>query len=226
MWSYYGSKSKIAKSYPSPIYDLVIEPFAGAAWYSVLHRRNDVLLNEKNRIIYDIWNWIINEANPETIENHKDFYAGQNINCIDLRKEHKDLIGFCINRGSVSPKNIVQKWSCQVKVKPDWASTTNYQLSRIARLLPEIKHWQVQFDDYRNLPNIEVTWFIDPPYQFGGEHYVVSDIDYSELANWCKERKGQVIVCENSNADWLPFRELIKNAGQRKTTKEMLWTNE
>jgi len=35
MWSYYGSKSKVVKHYPKPKYDLIIEPFAGAAWYSV-----------------------------------------------------------------------------------------------------------------------------------------------------------------------------------------------
>ncbi len=226
MWSYYGSKNKIAKLYPPPRYDLIIEPFAGAAWYSVLYRKGNVLLNEKNRIIYDIWNWLINEANSEMIESHKDFHVGQDISHIDLRKEHRDLIGFCINRGSVAPKNIVQKWSCQVQLNPNWASTTAYQLSRIARLLPEIKHWQVQFGDYKDLPNIRATWFIDPPYQSGGEHYIVNDINYSELANWCRERKGQVIVCESTNANWLPFRELTKSTGQRKKIKEIFWTND
>ena len=49
MFSYYGSKNKIAKLYPLPKYDLIIEPFAGAAWYSVLHRYKNVLLNEIGR---------------------------------------------------------------------------------------------------------------------------------------------------------------------------------
>ena len=226
MFSYYGSKSKIAKLYPLPKYDLIIEPFAGAAWYSILHRDRNILLNEKYETIYNIWNWLINEAEPELILNNSDFYAGQDISQIDLSKPHKDLIGFCINRGSANPKNIVQKWSCQVKSKPFWASTTNYQLKRIAKFLLEVKHWKVQFGNYINLPDIEATWFIDPPYQFGGEHYIVNDINYLELAEWCKTRKGQVIVCENTKADWLPFKTLIEITGQRVKTTEALYLND
>ena len=74
MFSYYGSKNKIAKLNPLPKYGLIIEPFAGAAWYSVLHRDKNVLLNEKYDVIYDIWNWLINEASSELILNNSDFY--------------------------------------------------------------------------------------------------------------------------------------------------------
>ncbi len=225
MFSYYGSKNKIAKLYPLPKYDLIIEPFAGAAWYSVLHRNRNVLLNEKNEVIYRIWNWLLTEASSELLNDNADFYEGQDISQINLQKAHKELIGFCINRGSIAPRNIVQKWSCQVKEKPNWASTTAYQLKRIAKLLPEIQHWQTQFGDYKNLPDIEATWFIDPPYQFGGEHYTVNDVKYSELADWCKTRKGQVIVCENTKADWLPFKALTQITGQRVKTIEAVWSN-
>jgi site-specific DNA-adenine methylase len=225
MWSYYGSKSKIAKLYPLPKYDLIIEPFAGAAWYSVLHRHKKVLVNEKYQVIHNIWNWLINEANSDLILNNVDFIKGQDISQITLDKPHKDLIGFCINRGSIAPKNIVQNWSCQVASKPEWASTTNFQLKRIAKLLPEIKHWETKFGDYKTLPNIEATWFIDPPYQFGGQHYSENEINYTELAEWCKTRKGQIIVCENTKADWLNFKPLIEITGQRAKTVESVFYN-
>lgn len=225
MFSYYGSKKKIAKLYPAPKYDLIIEPFAGSAWYSILHSSKNVLLNEKYNTIYEIWNWLINESNSELILNNADFYNGQDISEIDLPKPLKDLIGFCINRGSIAPRNIVQKWSCQVKSKPNWASTTNYQLKRAAKLINEVRHWEVKFGDYKNLPNIEATWFIDPPYKFGGEHYAVNDIDYSELSDWCKTRKGQVIVCENTKANWLDFKPLVEITGQRVKTIEAIYTN-
>jgi len=226
MWSYYGSKNKIAKLYPIPKYETVIEPFAGAAWYSVLYRHKKVLLNEKYEVIYNIWKWLINEANSELLLQHQDFFVGQDIKLLALTKPHKDLIGFCINRGSIAPKNIVQKWSCQVASKPDWASTTAFALKKIANLLPEIKHWKIQFGDYRSLPDIEATWFIDPPYQFGGEHYSVNSVDYSELAEWCKTRKGQVIVCENTKANWLPFSPLTEIQGQRVKTTEAIYLHE
>jgi len=226
MWSYYGSKCKIAKHYPAPQYGQIIEPFAGAAWYSVLHRLNKVLLNEKDEIIYNIWKWLIEEATAKLLEHNVDFYVGQDIRQISLRSEHRNLVGFCINRGSTAPRNIVQRWSCQVQTKPNWASTVAYQLNRIARQLDEIKHWQIQFGDYRSLPNVEATWFIDPPYQVGGKHYRVNEINYNHLAKWCQKRKGQVIVCENAGARWLPFRKLLKNTGQRKMTTEVIWTNQ
>lgn len=225
MWSYYGSKSKIAKFYPIPKYELIIEPFAGAAWYSVTHRNNNVLLNEKNHVVYNMWSWLINEADSNTILNNSDFYIGQNISDLDVHQSHKNLIGFCINRGSASPKNVVQKWSCQVASRPKWASTTSYQLKRIAALIPEIKHWKIQSGDYTNLPDIECTWFIDPPYQYGGDSYPVNDVNYLDLAAWCMSRKGQVIVCENTKATWLPFVPLIEITGQRSKTTEAVWVN-
>lgn len=225
MFSYFGSKSKIAKLYPRPEYNLIIEPFAGAAWYSVLYKNNDILLNEKYETIYNIWTWLINKADPEIILNYKDFYIGQDISNLNLDKPHKDLIGFCINRGSITPKNIVQKWSCQVKSKPRWASTTSYSLNKIAKLLPNIKHWKIQLGDYKDIPNIEATWFIDPPYQFGGKHYIINNIDYSYLSNWCKTRKGQVVVCENTKATWMNFKPICKITGQKTKTIEAIWTN-
>ena len=37
MFSYYGPKSKIVSLYLKPRYNLVIESFAGCAWYSLLY---------------------------------------------------------------------------------------------------------------------------------------------------------------------------------------------
>jgi site-specific DNA-adenine methylase len=223
MFNYYGGKSKVASLYPAPLHSTIIEPFAGAAAYSALHSDKKVLLNDTYCVVYNIWRWLIDEATPEGILDNVDFYVGQDIRSLDIPQPHKDLIGFCINRGNVSPCNIVQKWSCQVKSRPNWASTTNYRLKQIAKTLPKIRHWSVSCVDYKQLPDIEATWFIDPPYQYGGNYYVESRIDYGELADWCKSRKGQVIVCENTKADWLIFRPLITITGQRHKTTEAVW---
>lgn len=225
MFHYYGSKNKIAKFYPEPKHSLIIEPFAGAAAYSNMYYNLEVLLNDKFDRIYNIWDWLINQASKEFITNNSNFFANQDISLLDFPQAYKDLVGFCINRGSTSPRNIVQKWSCQVKSKPDWASTTWFKLNKIANSLNGIKHWKVLKCDYKELENVEATWFIDPPYQFGGEHYVENKIDYTELAEWCKSRKGQVIVCENSKASWLPFKPLVNITGQRNKTNEVIWVN-
>ena len=226
MFSYYGSKAKIARLYPAPTHKVIIEPFAGAAWYSVLHRSNNVLLNEKYSALFNIWNWLIHEATQEMILQNREFYLGQDIRACNISKSHQDLIGFLINRGSSIPKVTVPRWSCQVKSNPYFASTPYYALTQIAKRLPEIKHWNITLGDYRELPDMEATWFIDPPYQYGGNHYVVNDVDYHELAAWCKQRKGQVIVCENTKATWLDFTPLTRITGQRVKTTEAVWTKE
>ena len=75
------------------------------------------------------------------------------------------------------------------------------------------------------MKNTEATWFIDPPYQFGGHAYVENKINFNHLSNWCKTREGQVIVCENTKADWLPFKPMINNKGTHKITTEAIWSN-
>lgn len=93
--------------------------------------------------------------------------------------------------------------------------------------------WKFFARDYRDIPNIEATWFIDPPYQHQGKIYQggsSEDIDYQELADWCKSRKGQVIVCEDSQADWLPFEDFGRNTTRTQAKKpgarhrEVIWT--
>jgi site-specific DNA-adenine methylase len=225
MFSYYGSKSKIAKFYPKPEYETIIEPFAGGAFYSLFHKNKNIVLNEKNSVISNIWDFLINTATKEEVLAVRDFYLGQNISELKVSKPHKDLIGFCINRGSTAPRNIVPKWSCQVKSRPDWASTPYFRLTEIANSIESVKHFQIFNKSYEELDNVEATWFIDPPYQYGGEFYTENDINFDKLAEWCKTRKGQVIVCENDKANWLDFKPLINIQGQSKKSTECIWTN-
>ena len=73
-----------------------------------------------------------------------------------------------------------------------------------------------------DIPNEKATWFIDPPYQFGGKYYRHNGkkIDYEFLGEWCKNRDGQVIVCENHKADWMEFEPLVGISGQLHKTTE------
>ena len=78
---------------------------------------------------------------------------------------------------------------------------------KLARQLQGIRHWKV-LPDYRlGGMTQEATYFVDPPY-FGrlGKRYPAHDLDYDELARWCRSLSGQVIVCENEGATWLPFK--------------------
>lgn len=50
-------------------------------------------------------------------------------------------------------------------------------------------------------------------------------MDFDALATWCRSRTGQVIVCEQQGATWLPFTPLadaLNSQGKIKT--EVIWS--
>jgi 16S rRNA G966 N2-methylase RsmD len=102
------------------------------------------------------------------------------------------------------------------------------QRERVASQLRCIRHWKIIEGDYTLAPNDRATWFVDPPYQVAGSHYVHRRIDYAALASWCRDRSGQVIVCENAGASWLPFRVFgaMKSGPSKRVSHEMIWTQE
>jgi hypothetical protein len=215
MWSYYGSKSKVVDYYPPPKFDKIIEPFAGSARYSLKHFDRDILLIDKYEVIVKVWNYL-KLASEQDILSLPDLKRHDDIRTIDLDEGARLLIGFCINGGSVTPKNIV----CDFQ---NW----NEDKKRIAKNLFKIRHWEIRLDNYGNLDNTKATWFIDPPYQFGGEYYVMpsTDLDFSKLSDWCMSRNGHVIVCENTKANWMDFKPMRSMKGAVHTTTEAIWSN-
>lgn len=99
---------------------------------------------------------------------------------------------------------------------------------RVANQVQYIRHWKVIEGDYTAAPEVLATWFVDPPYQVAGKYYVHGSkgIDYSALGDWCRSRRGQVLVCENEGADWLPFAPFatLKAGVNGRGSKEVLWT--
>ena len=98
----------------------------------------------------------------------------------------------------------------------------------IASQVDLIRHWEVYNASYEDLPfSGEAAWFIDPPYQRQGQHYRfgAAGIDYPALGEWCRTRPGQVIVCENKGADWLPFTPLtdVKTTRRNSRSAEVVW---
>lgn len=104
----------------------------------------------------------------------------------------------------------------------------NYTINRIAQQLWKIKHWEIRSASFEEIENQKATWFIDPPYQFGGHAYKCSNkyIDYSFLKTWCLSRAGQIIVCENSKATWMDFNHMVNQNCYSGLQKEVIWTNE
>lgn len=217
MFPFYGAKRKIVKYYPKPIYDTIIEPFAGSAGYSQEYYDKNVILIEIDKKIYSTWKYLI-ECSPQDILNLPILKKGENLNNFNLLSiEEKYLLGFFLNPGSSTPKKSPGKF-CK------WDENARLKLSENIK---KIKHWKIYNNSYEEAPDIEATYYIDPPYEIQGKWYMHNNksIDYQKLGEWCQTRKGQVVVCENVGATWLPFEHLVELKGQKHKNTEVVWLN-
>jgi len=226
MFSYYGSKGKIVSKYPKPLHDKIIEPFAGSARYSLLYYDRDVTLVEKYDKVAKIWLWL-QGCSPSDILSLPKMKPGETTDDFEFPCiEAKWLMGFMVQQGVNAPRKTVSKVFGNGKM----GEVIERDKKRVAENIFKIKHWKIILGDYREIENRSATWYIDPPYQHGGEYYHSSvnnkHLDFSELGVWCKGRRGQTIVCENSKSDWLDFKYLSDLSGSKNRTKEVIWYRE
>lgn len=218
MFSYYGSKSKIIHLYPSPKYDLIVEPFAGSARYALKYFERDVILVDKYSVVIDIWKWL-QQCSRNDILSLPKLQKGDDLRTFNLSREEKLFLGMLAGIASTSPRHKISSYSAEQNGRKN-------KMKHIANQLYKIKHWQFIHGTYECLANPAATWFIDPPYFNGGQAYICNNIDFEQLAQWSNERNGQTIVCENANADWMPFQPLCVKRSGVKFQAEMFWTNE
>jgi len=226
-FSYYGSKWRIATKYRCPCPRLgggrIIEPFAGSAAYSLLHYDNEVRLYDKDPIIIGVWQYLI-KATPNEIMELPLIRYDQTVDDLKIPQEARWLIGFWLNKAKSSPAKSPGSWMRKrFQGYQFWGEKIR---KRIAQQVPYIKHWKAEVSDYGNIPNVNATWFVDPPYQDKGRFYRMgsSDIDFPHLGRWCRQLYGQVIVCENTGADWLPFRPFRAVKATTKHSAEVIWS--
>lgn len=230
--SYYGGKHRIAGRYPRPRYDHIIEPFAGSAGYACRYHDLRVTLVERDRYVAEALDYVVRAAPEEivrlpilgpdeTLDDHSELEAGA-----------RNLISFWLNNGTATGARRLSQWAIRYPGNSFyWGAKTR---ERLAEASARIKHWKVVCGDYTSAPDVWATWFIDPPYQGAGKHYRFNFDENKRrlLADWCRARRGQVIVCENEGATWLPFERLCTIAGTakrgaaRKKSVEVIWTND
>ena len=223
MISYYGGKTNVVKLYPSPRYDHIVEPFAGSARYSLQYFERNVTLIDKYEPLIKMWRWL-RDCSPGDIKKLPRLKTGDKLSNYKWScEEERFFMGYIIGYASVFPRNTVTP---RLIIRPNHI---NFGLNRVADNLYKIRHWAMAHGDYRDFPfQSECTWFIDAPYMQGGEKYKHSfkAWQFEGLAKWCRSRKGQVIVCEAGEADWLPFKMLGQNRVVNKHINELIWTNE
>lgn len=224
-WAYYGGKWRAAPRYPKPIHSTIIEPFAGAAGYAMRYPDREVILVEKYPIVAEIWRYLIGASSAEIlriplVESVCDLPSG-------TPEGGRYLVGFCLNAATASPCCVLSSGARFLRAAGrtivGWSEERR---SRVAQQVNSIKHWRIIEGDFSAAPKVEATWFIDPPYNnSAGKSYVHHEIDYSVLGDWCANLSGQVIVCENEGAVWLPFQPFatLKAGVNGKGSKEVLW---
>lgn len=224
---YRGAKWSSARYYPTPKYKMLIEPFAGAAGYAVHYYDRNVRLYDIDERIVSVWDYLI-RVKPRTIR------------ALPARVEHVGDLKCC-----PEARLLISLWLSRcagfVNRRSAWGRDPRYKTifwgeeirERIAVQVPYIKHWKVRHVSFENVPRrCRATWFVDPPYHRSGRSsYSYAQIDYSNLASWCRELQGQVIVCEQEGARWLPFKFFkttrgMSNGEPRRPSHEMLWYRE
>ncbi len=224
-FSYFGSKYRMAKYYPKPLYDVIIEPFAGAAGYSLLYPNKEIILYDNYEPVVMLWNYLIKVDKKEILSlpldsNGNEFCKEHPVSDCHIALEAKILIGFWLTESQTSSS----RYPLSKSRGGNW---TDRKRIMLANQIDYIRHWKVENKSYDEIENNQqCTWFVDPPYSQAGKRYRNNIIDYKHLGMWCRGRHGQTIVCEQSGADWLEFSTLQKNSnGSNKKYEEVIWNN-
>ena len=228
LFKYFGSKWLRSRHYPAPRHEIVIEPFAGSACYSLYWQCRNVILCETAPRVAALWDWLINVATPDDVMSLPcaSLEPGQCL--VELGRQlglHPGAVELIIRWQRVGRGDCktVSKWN---NINTGfWSESTK---RRIVETLPLIKGWTVHRGSGLDLCGTHpVTWFIDPPYQ--GQSASVYEggqkLDYGTLATWVESRRGLVIVCEQEGAEWLPFQAAgaAPNGRRRKASNEVVY---
>ncbi len=216
MFNYFGSKHRLAKTYQPPKYPHIIEPFGGAAGYSVYWMRQDpsvtATLYEKDELVAGLWRRLLDMSVDDICAIPRPVKGERTTDLlVALTASAASSLGSFRTTGDAQ----VTEWMAR-----DFPQV----LARVAAARAFIgDRITVIHGDYIEAPDVEATWHIDPPYQHQGR-YFHNDIDFGSLATWVYSRRGQVMVCEASPADWLPFRPHTSAASQMNSSYiELIW---
>ena len=194
----------------------MIEPFAGSAGYASRYGvERDVTLVEKNPAVAGVWRWLIAARRGDVLRLplvHQIPLAGVKA-LTQITQTERDLIGFMIGRDSSHPRNLPSRWA--LEHQEDASYWSHRRRRKLADHIHLINHWRIIEGDYRKAPDKRATWFVDPPYQAQRLRNMYGEQihDYYGLGQWCRERRGQVIACDTTEADWLPFEAVPDQRG-------------
>lgn len=226
-FSYYGSKWQGAKHYGPPRRPNVCEPFAGSAAYSTRWECKKVKLYDVSQDICDLWSWLIG-CSAEDVSRIPDAFEDYS-EVLELERGPQLLTRFWVSKGRAEPSNTLSPWYFQWRGESDCRVWGPAVKRRIIKQKPLIDGWSIERKAWWEIEVEDAHWHIDPPYNNeAGRRYPNSSLSFSSLAAWCRGLPGEVDVCENVGADWLPFEplyEVVTSRGRRSgaVSKEAVW---
>jgi hypothetical protein len=235
LFKWFGSKWMNARYCPKPSHSTVIEPFAGGAGYSLRYADRSVILAEVNDHVYDLWKWLIEDATAQDVADIPlDLEVGYDITSLPLSYGQKLLLKNWQRTNNVGDCWTVSPWGN----KPgQWTANTR---KRVAKDISCVSHWQVSRDGFTLLESDlsdrqDITWFIDPVYQYNYTYRLKTPFPYDRLASAVSKLKGEVIVCEavcpktGATPTYLPFTYFRSSVTSRRAqgnhthSKELLY---
>lgn len=222
MFKYFGSKRRLAPTYQPPRYDTIVEPFAGAAGYAMhwLLERSDLraVLRDTDPLVVAMWETLL-AMEPDDLWNYPNPTEG-------TRSSDPIYLAATVSSGSWTRASRGDDFAVTEWMARDFDYTKRRMAHELARISGRV---EIALGDYSDVPDIEATWFVDPPYQTEGRHYASNNqgFDYQTLAAWCTSRRGQIIVCEAAGAGWMPFTPHRMNQTVHRNTTgrqvEVVW---
>lgn len=218
LFKWFGSKWQSAKHYPKPPHDIICEPFAGGAGYSLNYADRNVHIWEDDPNLIHLWTWLICSATDrEILAIPTGLPEGTDIRKLGLTLGQKLLLKHWQRTNNVGDCWTTSAWG---NLPGQWTANTR---ARVADQVQYVKHWRIT-------PPIELvdtpcTWFIDPPYLFNYRYRKgLPDFEHSALVLLTQtiSRKSLVIVCEARDTKtgevpgYLPFVDHIRSVTSRR----------
>jgi hypothetical protein len=222
LFKWFGSKWQSAKHYPAPRHDIIVEPFAGGAGYSLNYCDRQVVLWEEDPNLLKLWKWLIDSATDSDIMSIPVGLApGTDIRELGLSHGQELLLKHWQRTNNVGDCWTISPWGSS---PGQWTINTR---ARVADQVYAIKHWELW--QPTDLIDVPATWFIDPPYIYNYRYRSgLPQMDYAALQSFVDTiaHSSLVIACEAARKsdglipDYLPFKPSHSSVTSRRKSTQ------